>query len=67
MSRKPKVRDFKLETGLSNKELAERLNIRVESVSRYSQGKSKPLPTIEAQIQKLRDVFPGNHHPDETK
>ena len=45
--------------GMTQQELANELGVTPMSVSRWERGLAHPLLTIERQIQKLIDVFPG--------
>jgi len=44
---------------MTQQELANELGVTPMSVSRWERGLAHPLLTIERQIQKLIDVFPG--------
>ena len=50
--------------GLTQKQLAEKIDTTENTVARWERGESRPLPVFEKAILTMLSVFPG-HKPDE--
>lgn len=55
------VRRLRLELGMTQEELAEKLMVSNVTVCRWETHRTRPHRAFLAAIQKLRDVFPGDN------
>ena len=48
------IKELRLKLGLSQTQLAKKLGVSIMSVSRWENGRSKPLPAFERKLKRLK-------------